>query len=284
MKPEPFPILLITNGNEQNRPALEYGVWLSSVLDAPVTLLGVIEHPQDARQVNQLVEETAQMVRKADLQLDIQVEEGRALIVVPRSAVEGGFLTVTGPLGRPAWQRVIQGRSFRRLLERVCTPILYVRHGQRKLERMLVCLGGLEYSESLMQLCLHLASTVGANLTLLHVVEPVTLQYPVSKEVHEHWKHVQDTPTPQGTNLRRAYQLAREAGLNVEMKVRHGNPVHEIVEEVKQGGYDFTGMGSAYSTHSLRHMYMPNVTAEIAENINSPLLAVRQGYSLVSNS
>jgi hypothetical protein len=39
-------------------------------------------------------------------------------------------------------------------------------------------------------------------------------------------------------------------------------------------------MGSAYSAHSLRHLYMPNVTAEVSEVVAIPLLSVRLGYEL----
>jgi len=283
MNTTPFSILLATNGSEETRPGLEYGVWLSGVLGTPVTLLGVIEHPDEAAQVNHLVQETAQRLEESHVPLEIQRDEGRGSLVIARHAAAGEYLTVIGPLGRPAWRRVIQGRSFRRILERVCTPILYVREKRTSLQRMLVCLGGLQYSESLIQLCLHLATRAGSSLTLFHVVEPVTLDYPVAKEIHDHWQHILDTPTPQGMNLRQAYDLVLQSGLQVEFKVRHGNPVHEIAQEIKHGDYDLTGMGSAYSAHSLRHMYMPNVTAEIAESITSPLLAVRQGYSLVNN-
>jgi hypothetical protein len=72
----------------------------------------------------------------------------------------------------------------------------------------------------------------------------------------------------------------RQAGLEVEFKVRHGSIVHEIVNEINHGSYDLLGMGSAYSAHSLRHLYMPNVTAEVSEVVAIPLLSVRLGYEL----
>jgi nucleotide-binding universal stress UspA family protein len=57
--------------------------------------------------------------------------------------------------------------------------------------------------------------------------------------------------------------------------------VHEILDEVRQGKYDLLGMGSPYSAHSLRHLYMPNVTAEVAEGVLLPVLAVRQESTIV---
>jgi nucleotide-binding universal stress UspA family protein len=161
---------------------------------------------------------------------------------------------------------------------------LYVREKHEQMNKILVCMGGLGYAESVLRLCLYLAKITGAGLTLLHIVEPVTLQYPTSKEVHDHWRNLAETDTPQGKNLRRGLDLAGATGLEVETKIRQGNPVHEIIEEVKTGEYDLVGMGSPHSTHSLRHLYMPNVTAEVAENLHRPVLAVRQEYPLISES
>jgi nucleotide-binding universal stress UspA family protein len=70
----------------------------------------------------------------------------------------------------------------------------------------------------------------------------------------------------------------RRAGFQPEFKVRHGDVVHQIIDEVRKGDYDLVGMGSAYSAHSLRHLYTPNVTAEVAEELEIPILTVRQAY------
>ncbi len=39
-----------------------------------------------------------------------------------------------------------------------------------------------------------------------------------------------------------------------------------------------------YSTQGIRYLYMPNVTAEIAETSGRPLLTVRAGYDLAEKS
>jgi len=276
-----LPLLLCTNGNQITCSALDYGVWLAGLLHSHVTLLGVIEDPADEKFVNKLVTETEQKLKDSDIPYDIRLDHGMGPVVIARHTSTGPFLTVLGPLGRPAWRRVLQGRSFRRVLEKVATPVLYVRQGRQRLNHILVCLGGLDYSESVQHLCLYLAKIASSRLTLLHVVEPVTLEYPISKEIHEHWQHILETDTPQGKILRKAFEEAQSSGLPVQFKVRHGNPVHEILEEVKSGEYDLIGMGTPQSAHSLRHLYLPNVTAEVAEGSPCPVLSVRLGFSLV---
>jgi nucleotide-binding universal stress UspA family protein len=276
-----FPLLLCTNGNKETRPAMDYGIWLAGLLGANVTLLGVRETPDVSGQLKKTMEETAAKLSQAGIQFEMQTKTGAAPKLIADHVCSEKFLTVIGPLGRSTFQRVVHGRSIRRVMELVCSPVLYVRENRPQMKRICLCLGGLAYSHDAETLSFYLAKTANANLTLLHIVEPVTLAYPVAKEVHDHWKHIEDTATPQGINLRRTFESARASGLEVQLKVRHGNTVHEIIEEVKSGSYDLIAMGSSYSAHSLRHIYMPNVTAEIAESLQCPVLTVRQGYALV---
>jgi len=284
MSANPFPVLLCTNGNEQTRPSLESGVWLASKIEAPVTLLGIVEVAADKPQVTEMVEFAELLMTDAGISYHTIWDSGRGPVVIGRHTCDDTYLTVVGPLGRPTWRRVVQGRSYRRVLEKVCSPLLYVRRQISRLQKILVCLGGLQYSGSVESLCLHLAGFSGASLTLLHIVEPVNLQYPISIEIHDHWQDILETETPQGINLRRAMKSAQATGLPVQFKVRQGNIVHEIIEEVQGGGYDLVGMGSPHSSHSLRHLYMPNVTAEVAEGVQCPILAVREGHALIEES
>jgi nucleotide-binding universal stress UspA family protein len=86
---------------------------------------------------------------------------------------------------------------------------------------------------------------------------------------------LQDTDTVFGRSLRKGLEIAREAGLNAKLITRQGHVVEEILAEVKEGNYDLVCMGSRYSAHSLRQLYTPNVTAEVAEAVNCPVLTVR---------
>jgi len=275
-----FSILLCTNGQDSTRPALEYGVWLAALLDKPVLLLGVDEDEKIKRQLLDLLDVTAQNLARQDISFEKRVIAGHGTTTIAEITKSGKYLTVVGPLGRPAWQRVVQGRSFRRLLAKVETPILYVPQTCLPLRRVLLCMGGLGYAFSLEHLSLLIAKAAGAAITLLHIVEPISLNYPTATEIRRHPDNILETDTPQAHNLRHTLDDIRDAGLTINLKVRHGNIVHEIQEEVQSGDYDLIGLGSPYSSKSLRHLYTANVTAEVAESIDRPVLAVRMGQEL----
>ena len=280
MESKNLTLLLCTNGDLHTRPALEYGVWLAGVLNVDVELLGVLESPQDAASVKAMLDNAASQLDLLGITHKTILESGNGPEMIARFAGQPQRLTVVGPLGRPTWQRMVHGRSIRQIMEKVPTSILYIRKAHLKLERILLCMGGLGYASSMEMDALYLAQAAQASLTLLYVVEPVTLEYPTAREVHDHWQNILETDTPQGRNLSHALVAAQKTGLKVEFKVSRGNIVHQILEEARQGGYDLIGMGSPYSAHSLRHLYMPNVTAEVAESLECPILTARQGHGV----
>jgi nucleotide-binding universal stress UspA family protein len=277
-------LLLCTHGGEETRPALDYGVDLAGVLGWPVLVLGVDEKSGQENAVGELVEAAENRLKALGLQYQTERVHGSVEDAIAVRARSGAYLTVLGRLGRPVWQQVISGRSFRRVLSEMTTPLLYVPARRWPVRRMLVCSGGLGYASSLAHLSIYLARACGASAALLHVVEPGGLNYPLAHQVEEHWDKLLETDTPQGHNLKRIFQEMEQAGLEVEVRIRRGMVVHEILEEIKRGDYDLVGMGSPHSTHSLRHYYLPNVTAEVAETADVPILAVRYGFEFSSDS
>ncbi len=274
-------ILLCTNGSDLTRPALDYGIWLADLIKLPVVLLGVVEAPHFRQQVEALIMETGSRLAALQISYQIAYDRGRGSMVIARYTRMSNFITVVGPLGRPAWRRVVQGRSFRRLLAKIETPIVYVPKARLPVNKILVCMGGLGYAQAVLQMVIFLAQAVGARITLLHVVEPVNLEYPISKLIDQNWDHILETDTPQGRNLQQAVKEVKMAGLECEFKVRHGSIVHEILDELHTGQYDLVGMGSHFGVHNLRQMFLPDVTAQVAEELNCPVITVRLGHELV---
>lgn len=266
-------LLLCTNGHPDTRPALEYGAWLASAgraLFREVVLLGIVEKPARLREVEGLLTETGGCLAEASIPYERRVQAGRPEKVIPPLTREG-ILTVIGPMTlRLAW-----AHTLCQLLAAVEAPILHVAEAHMRLERMLLCTGGLRHAEGVIRTGGHLAQAFGATVTLLHVVEPVTLEYPVASQVKTHWSHLLETDTPQARRLRKALEMLGGMSVETEVRVRHGPVVHEILREIREGEYDLVGVGSPYSARSLRRLYRPNVAVEVAEAAGRPVLIAR---------
>lgn len=275
-----FEFLIATNGFEGTWPSIEYGAWAASVIGAPVTLLGVVEHlpsaPIDDRfPLEDIFGRAVDLFREKGLSYSLVIQRGDAEEVIPYKAREKRFITVVGPLGRPPLRRFLVGRSIHHLMAEIATPILYVPRARLPLEKMLICLGGLGYEVTAEHFAIQVGVLTQARTTLLHVIPPIDLDYPTARAVRQHWQDLIHTDTLPGRNLRQALEIAQAAGLTANVRVRQGNVVEEILAEVREGDYDLVCMGSPYSAHGLRHLYTPNVTGEVAERIHCPLLTAR---------
>ncbi len=274
-------ILLCTNGHPATEPALEYGAWLAGTArgrscPCTVSLLGVVEKPAQRPAVEVLLEKVAQRLAEATVPCSRQVREGKPEKVIPAAAAAFD-LTILGLMTpRLAW-----AAHFSRLLPAMEKPVLHVAEPRFRLERMLLCTGGLRYAEGIVRVGGTLARTFGATVTLLHVVEPVTLEYPLASEVKNHWRELLETDTPQARHLKEALGTLQGIGVETGVHLRHGPVVHEILQEIREGDYDLVGVGSPYAARSLRRLYRPNVAVEVAEAAERPVLIARPG-SLVN--
>ena len=274
-------LLMATNGADTSIPALNYGIGLAGLINSPVTLLGIVEKPGQRSAVEYCIGAAEEKMTAAQIPFRVHLHTGNSRRVVCEQAVSGKHLTVIGPLGRPLLRRWIRGRSYRRILAEINTPLLYVKNEQASLQNILVCMGGLGYARSAEQWAIYLAGQAGASLTILHVVEPVTYHYPIAQEIQNHWEDILETDTPLGRNLNDALKAAQAAGIPATFHVRKGSILHEIAVELNREAYDLVVMGSPHSVQSLRHLFMPNVTAEVAESVPCPVLCVKFGQDLI---
>jgi nucleotide-binding universal stress UspA family protein len=273
-------LLITTNGFKGTWPAIEYGAWMASVVDANVTLLGVNEklNPaaiDDHHPLEDVFEKAVELFKSVNIQYTLEVQNGDAEEIIPRKTRERDYTTVIGRLGRPQIKRMLTGRSIRHLMEQIEKPILYVPEIKLPLKKVLICIGGLGYEITAENIAMRMAVKSNAEITLLHIVPPMDLDYPTARAVRDNWKTLSKTDTPIGRSLRQGLEIAQANGLTATVTARQGNIVEEIFLELKEGNYDLLCMGSPYSANALRQMYATNVTAEVAETANIPILTAR---------
>ncbi len=273
-------LLIATNGFKGTWDSIEYGAWLATALDKKVVLLGVTETLSpaaidDHHPLEDIFARAVELFQQKGVDYNLEVQNGNAEEVIPRKAKQGNYIIVLGPLGRPQFRRMLTGRSIRHLMEEITQPILYVPEARLPLKKILICIGGLGYEVTAEHIAMQMAMKSRAEITLLHIIPPIDMNYPTAKTVSAHWQHLTETDTPVGRSLRLALQVAKDNGLTANVIARQGNVVEEIMAEVKEGNYDLLCMGSVYSSNALRQLYAPNVTAEIADSSTCPILSAR---------
>lgn len=273
-------ILITTNGYKATWNAIDYGAWFAQALDLKVTLLGVTGKADpvstdDDHPLEEVFERAVRLFKDRGVAYSLEVQKGEAEELIAKKANSGNFISVVSPLGRPQIRRWLMGRSIRQLIEAIRNPILYVPEVRLPLKKLLICVGGLGYEVHAEDLALQIALQSGAEVTLLHIVPPVDLNYPTSRVANEQWQNLLQTDTILGRNLRKAVEAVETVGLTTKVEIRHGNVVEEIQSVLTTGKYDFLCMGSSYGSTALRQLYSPNITADIAEAAHCAVLTAR---------
>ena len=108
---------------------------------------------------------------------------------------------------------------------------MLVRHGSKKLDRILVCTGGQEISEPVVDLSAKLADQADLKTTLLTVSTSVPSMYTGMGEMEETLGELLETETPVAQHLRRSAEQLTGRGVQAEVKIRYGDVVEAILEE-----------------------------------------------------
>ncbi len=272
--------LIVTNGFKGTWSAIEYGAALAQSMRMKITLLGVTEELNpaaidDHHPLEDIFAQAVALFQKLGVEYSLEIRNGVAEQIIPQVANQGDFITVVSPLGRPQFKRWLTGRSIHPLMEQILGPILYVPEARLPLKKLLITVGGLGYEEAAENIAVQAARATAAEVTILYVVPPTDLDYPSTRGVQDHVSDLAETDTLPGRSLRKAVEIAQQAGLNAKAKARQGNIVEEILAEIQEGDYDLVCMGSSYSAHTLRQYYAPNITAEVAESAPCPVLTAR---------
>ena len=269
-------LMAVTNGVEAGWAAIEYAAWLAKHFRTRLSLLGVVEESDAEHPVEEIFGRAVTLLQREQVPYSLLVQNGQTEDVLAAFAREHDeFLYALGSLGRSQFKRMLSGRSFRHMMAEIKAPILFVPSLRLPVRKVLVCMGGLEYSMTAEHLGMQVAKIHPANLTLLSVIPPIEFDYPEARRMQAEPNTLLESDTLTGHYLRAGLKTAQQMGVEALVKIRRGTVVQEIMAEIKTGDYDLVCMGSTYSSHGLRQFFTPNVTAEVAEATTCPLLTAR---------
>ncbi len=135
-----------------------------------------------------------------------------------------------------------------------------------RLKRILVPIDFSTHSLNALSHACGLAQQFGAELFLLHVIEPI--QFITVSDVYDEQRRRSDAEL---TRLGDA--LARQ-GVKVHIRVEPGVPSHVIVQAAKNGGVDMISIGTHGRT-GLAHMLIGSVAERVVRSATCPVLTVR---------
>jgi nucleotide-binding universal stress UspA family protein len=272
-------ILVCTDGSEQGERALRVTAELAAACHAEATLLGIKETPGNSDAILNALRRGQQLFEGRKLSAESVSKSGEPIEEIVKRTQETAYdLVVIGAMRKGPYGPFSMSAKAYKIIKRVKPPVLVVMGNPASWKRILVCSGGKGYIESAFELVGEIARATGASITLLHVqAEPPAIY----SEIRE-WKldpdRVLQSNSELGRNLRRERELLQARGLATEIHLRQGLVLEEISREIRTGQYDLIVAGSSLSTGALRTYILGDVTREIVNRANCPVLVTRHTH------
>ncbi|GAB4467994.1 MAG: hypothetical protein Kow00124_01660 [Anaerolineae bacterium] len=265
--------------------AARFAALLAAPAGAEVTLLGVIEAPQDeARLTSALQALHAELSAGAGYPVSTSLRTGLPVEQILAEADEGGHdLVVVGIRGRGRFRRGQVGRTTRRLVHYTRIPLLVVPRERPALRSILICTAAEKPGEADAYVGGRIAQITSASVTILHVMS----QIPLTPEARIEYlaanaETLLKSDVREGVHFRRVLGILANLGVDPARctpKVRHGLVLDEVLSEVREGDYDLVVIGAHQvpahqSWPRLRRMLQDDIASRILNTTARPVLVV----------
>jgi len=269
-------MLLCSIGSKKRKTTLRYGATLAKALSAEVTLLGVMDKKRKSSRLELIMNTIARELTDDGLSVEMRIEIGNAEeALLAESERETYDLIAMGALGGKRSRRTLVSSVARRLLERTESSVLVIKGNRTEISRVLVCSSGTEHGRLAVQTGATIACLVGAQATLLHVLDPIPAMYTGLERMEETLSEFLSTDTEPAHELKWGAQVLKaECGI-AQLKIRRGLVADEILREGERGEYDLIVLGSSRYPNGLVRIAMGNVAHELVSHAHRPVLVVR---------
>src|SRR6267142_3383361 len=271
-------ILICSDGMPASENAIDLAALLAGPLKAEMTLLGIVEKSSDEQPLRQALERQAQSLRTQNAQPDIVVRAGEPVRqILDQTSSISYNLVLVGARWTGASGHYWRSEKTYEVIKAIQPPVLVAIGECKQLKRFLVCTGGKEFIEQAIQLTGKLAAALGASVTLLNVMAEPPAIYADLVQLEEDVSRLLESKSELGTNLQRQKRELERLGVSAEVRLRHGIVIDQVFEEARDGDYDLIVTGTSQARGLLRHYIMGDLTRDILNRSNVPVLVARAG-------
>ncbi len=268
-------ILLCVAGMPYAETTVWFGGIIARITKSPVTLLHVARRREDREAGEKLLAQAAEML--PGLSVETRIRQGEPVGRILAEAREGDYdLVVVGTHQVVGLTQRLLGSIALQVIRRAPTSVLVVRQARPSLERVLICTGGLDVAEPVIETGAWLAGAANARATLLCVLGPVPSMYTGLEQIEETLLELLGAGTPIARHLRHGAEILAQHNVPAELELRHGVAADEILREAWKGDYDLIVIGASGTTGPLRRWLLGDVTREVVDHALRPVLVVRR--------
>jgi nucleotide-binding universal stress UspA family protein len=271
-------LLICTDGSAQAENAVRFGGMIAGKSQAEVTILAITEKSGEEDAVFESLRRAQQMLKEHGVNAEVITKAGEPIEEIVKRTDETSYdLVVIGAVRKGTRGPFLMSAKAYKIIKAVAPPVLVVIGDRETIKRILVCSGGEKYIDRAVQFSGAIARAVGASVTLFHVMAEPPAVYTDLIKMEEDVNLLLHSSSGLGENLRREKESLEGMGVPAEVRLRHGLVISEVFKEIRRGDYDLVVTGSSPEGGNLRSYIMGNITREIVNRAECPVLVVRGG-------
>jgi nucleotide-binding universal stress UspA family protein len=269
-------ILICSDGTDPaDKPVLLAGL-VAAPTKAETTLLGISEMPADEKPLRAALESESEKLGRFGVTPEIVTRSGEPIReILEQTKSQRYDMTIIGARRKASSGPYWRASKTYEVIKAIPTPVLLATGLCETLRSFIVCTGGKKYIDAAVELTGKLAAAVGASVTLLHVMAEPPAIYADLMRLEEDVERLLRSGSELGRNLLAQKQSLEKLGILVEVRVRHGFVLDQIFADVSERGHDLIVTGSSPTRGPLGHYIMGDVTREIVNRANVPVLVAR---------
>ncbi|MDQ6630720.1 MAG: universal stress protein [Verrucomicrobiota bacterium] len=269
-------ILICSDGSTQADNALRFGGVIAAACQAETTLLGITENPGEANPILEALKRGQQMLTDKKIPVELISKAGHPIEEILKRTQETDYdLVIIGAIRKGTHGPFLMSSKAYKIIKAIKPPVLTVIGNRANLKRILICTGGKKEIEKAIALAGKIAQGTQATVCLFHIMPEPPVIYATLRKKEIDVEVVLNSNSELGRNLRAQKQSLEALGVTVEIILRHGIVQHEIFSEIERGQYDMVVTGSSSSSGAMQTYIMGDVTREIVNRADCPVLVVR---------
>jgi nucleotide-binding universal stress UspA family protein len=266
-------ILMCHDGSTEMDKAIRFAAVIAKACDADVTLLGIVESGSDDLAMQTHLQQTRAFLENEHIPTELVSRSGPPVMEIIEYTETGGYDLVV--IGAGVAGVAMPAKAYE-LARRIEAPVLLFTGDRTTLRKMLICTGGKNYIEKAIAGAGEIARHTGASVTLLHVGAEPPLIYTDLIKREEDVGALLDSTSELGLSLRRQKEMLEKTGVTVEVRLRLGLVIDQVIAEAEQSDYDLIVVGSAVARGPFFRYALGDVTREIVNRARCPVLIARE--------
>ena len=269
-------ILVCSDGSERACRALASAASIAHATKAETTIFGITESEQDEPRLLEALSEDSSVFREQNVQPEIVTKIGDPVTEIIRQTQTTVYdLVVIGAERRGAQEFFLPSTKAYAITEAIAPPVLVVPVARPVIKKILICTGGGAYIENAVRFASKLAKDLSAEITLLNVIPQPPAMHGTIFRRQEDVTALLNSNSALARNLRTEKEIIEGAGVPGVVQLRHGIVIHQILAEVERCDYDLVVSGSWPVRDAWRNYAIGNVTREIVNRTDRPVLVIR---------